>query len=288
MKRLTYSIISILAIVPLLLYGQTRVKNGGVATPVVYGESWGGVDSSGIARPLIGMNSSGVSIDPAARGTTIGGTLAVTGAQTFTGALTVTTIKSPLTSHLDIQTQSNNRSVRLNSRTITDTVSGDVIGFQSKPRLGITSANQLYGGQVSAQVSDGIAMTSASGTVIGLHSDVYLRGTSAGTIAGDVRGLQIEMTTDDAGTRTISGYVAGIRIRSVFSATAITGNFVPIRIEAPESQTGSQTYDAVLDLTGTVSGVWDDSTSSSGDTEAGIIKVIVNGNARYIVLYSDN
>ncbi|KKK96206.1 hypothetical protein LCGC14_2665120, partial [marine sediment metagenome] len=33
--------------------------------------------------------------------------------------------------------------------------------------------------------------------------------------------------------------------------------------------------------------VWNDTDTDSGDTEAGYIGVIVNGNTRYILLYSD-
>lgn len=160
---------------------------------------------------------------------------------------------------------------------------GSNIGFQVKPNQTVTNTNYIIGGEISPRCAAGIACAG----VIGLHVDAYLRGTATGTISGDVRGLQVEMVTEDAGTRTISGNVSAIRIRSAFSATTITGKFVPIRIEYPEAQTNSKTYDAVMELTGTVTGVWDDSTSSSGDTEAGVIKVLVNGNTRYIVLYSD-
>lgn len=192
---------------------------------------------------------------------------------------------SPGGGHFDIRTNQNNRVVRINSRNY-DATSGDVVGFQSKPRLTADGTQTVYGFQVSANMSDGVDLTS-SGSVVGGHVDTYMRGTTASTIAGDVRGLQIELVTDDAGAKTYSGYVAGIRIRAAFSATAITGNFVPLRIEKPEAQTGSQTYDAVLDLTSTIAGVWDDTDADSGDTEAGYIKVIVNGNARYILLFSD-
>lgn len=187
--------------------------------------------------------------------------------------------------HLLVNTALLSKTVRLNSITDSTTASGDLIGFQSKPRTGVAGTQSVYGCQISAQISDGIALSS-SGSIIGGHVDVFLRGTSAGTIAGDVRGLQIEMTTDDAGTRTISGNVSALRIRSALSATTITGKFCPIRIEKAETQTNSKQYDAVLELPSTVAGVWNSAPGTEPSTADGYIKVLVNGAARYIQLYS--
>ena len=58
-------------------------------------------------------------------------------------------------------------------------------------------------------------------------------------------------------------------------------------MEKREVQPSAVTFDGVLNLTSTLTGVWHGTDSDSGDTEAGYIKVYVNGNARYILLYSD-
>lgn len=176
------------------------------------------------------------------------------------------------------------KTVRLNSITNTGTAN-DFIGFQSKPGQGTSTAKNVIGGEVSPRLNDAIALT-GTGSIIGLHVDAYLKGTSAGTVAGDVRGLQIEAVTDDAGTRTVSGNVSMLRFRSAFSATTITGKFVPIRIEKPETQTNSKNFDAVLELTSTLAGVWNDAPGTEPSTADGYIKVLVNGNARYLQLYS--
>ena len=191
-------------------------------------------------------------------------------------------ITSKSGSHLALKSSDDDKQVRINSRTFTNT-SGSAIGFQVKPGAGAVSTGSVIGGEISPRYNDGFA----AATIIGLHVDTFLKGTTAVTSSGDVRGIQIELVTDDAGTRTISGYVTGLRMRSAFSATAITGNFSAFRIEKPEAQTNSQTYDTVFDFTSTVPLVWNDTDSDSGDTEAGYIKVIVNGNDRFIVLYSD-
>jgi hypothetical protein len=184
--------------------------------------------------------------------------------------------------NLTLQTFSDNKPVTINSRGYTQ-ATGSSIGFQVKPSQNVASTGSIIGGEISPRVASGITM---GASVIGLHVDSYLKGTAVGTITGDVRGLQVEMITDDAGTRTIGGNVSGIRIRSAFSATAITGNFVPIRIEVPETMTNSQTYDAVLELTGTVPLVWNSAPGTEPSTADGYIKVLINGVARYIQLYS--
>lgn len=175
------------------------------------------------------------------------------------------------------------KTVRINSITNTGTANS-FIGFQSKPRQGASTANNVIGGEISAQISDAIALT-GSGSIIGLHMDTYVRGTT-GNIAGDVRGAQIELVTDDAGARTISGDVVGLRMRAAFSATAITGDMVPFRIEKAESQTNSQQWDYLFELTGDNALVWKDDYTTEVTTIAGAIKVKVNGADRWIALYS--
>ncbi len=171
--------------------------------------------------------------------------------------------------------------LRLNVRNYINT-SGDTSAFQIKPAQAATSTGQLKGGEISPRFLDGV--TAAS--IVGLHIDIDLKGTTAVTTSGDVRGLELELVTSDSGTRTISGYVTALRIRSVFSATAITGNFTAFRIEKPEAQTNSQTYDAVFDFTSTIPLVWNDDPGTEPSTAAGYFAVIINGATRYVQLFS--
>lgn len=191
----------------------------------------------------------------------------------------VTQVKASFGNNMALDTVSDNRQVRINSRNFTQT-SGSSIGFQSKPAQTVTSTGSVIGGEISPRVNDDIDIAN----VIGLHVDSFLKGTTAKTISGDVRALQLELVTDDAATNTISGNVNAIRIRSAFSATTITGSFIPIRIEKAEAQTNSQQYTHILDLTGTETGVWN--TSGAPTTNNGYIKVRVNGLDRWIQLLS--
>lgn len=189
--------------------------------------------------------------------------------------------------NFEFRTQNLSKTIRLNSQTDSDTASGDLIGFQSKPRTGVAGSQVVYGCQVGAQISSGIAL-SGSGSIIGAHFDVYLRGATTGTIAGDVRGAQIELTTDDSGNRAITGNVSGLRIRMAFSSGTVSGKIAAFRVEKPEAQTNSKTFDALFELTSTVGSgatvAWHDTQTSS--TAAGVIGVLVNGNKRYITLTS--
>ena len=186
--------------------------------------------------------------------------------------------------HLLIETDDDSKSIRLNVRNYS-AATGDNIGVQIKPRLTVAKTdNGVKGLEVSPSVNDGIGLAGLSGAVIGIHADCYLRGTGAGTIGADVRAVNLEVVTDNNGGKTVTGNVNHIRIRSAFSGT-VSGTFVPIRIEKAEAQTGSLQYDAVLELPSTNTGIWHDTENSA--TTNGFIKVLVNGNARYIQLYSD-
>lgn len=199
-----------------------------------------------------------------------------------------TAANPPVVDNWEFRTQDLSKTIRLNSQTDTTTLTGNLIGFQAKPSCGTTrTSDSVIGGEISPRVNSGVALTGASGSLIGLHVDTYLKGTAAGTVGGNVAVLELEQTTDDAGVRDITGYVTAIRIRKVFSAGTVSGTQSAIRIEKPEAQTNSESYDCVLDLTGTVTDCWHDTDSDSGDTEAGYFAVKINGNKRYVLCYSD-
>jgi hypothetical protein len=169
--------------------------------------------------------------------------------------------------------------VKLNSITNRGT-DQSFVGFQSKPSQGVSTAHDVIGAEVSPRLEDGVALS--AGSIIGMHIDAYLKGTSAGTIAGDVRGLQVEIVSEAGGTRAITGDVTAIRIRSDLISGTITGKTQAIKIEKPASN--AKQYDAVLTLASTTSGVWSDSLTTA--TASGFIKVLVNGQVRYLQLYS--
>lgn len=191
-------------------------------------------------------------------------------------------VQAPLANHLSLDTQSDDRAVRINHRDYSTLTSGTSLGFSTKPAQAVASTGVIMGGEISPRVNSGIAVAN----IIGLHVTAYLKGIVAGTISGDVRSLQVELVTTDAGTRTIGGDVMGLRMRSAFSATTITGDFVAFKIEKPETQTNSKTYTALFKLTGKIPLVWNSAPATEPTTADGYIKVIVNGVNRWIQLYS--
>jgi hypothetical protein len=172
--------------------------------------------------------------------------------------------------------------VRINSITNTGTANS-LIGFQSKPAQGASTAQNVIGCEISPRVNDTFALT-GSGSLIGAHIDAYLKGTT-GNVAGDVRGAQIELVTDDAATRTVSGDVIGLRMRAAFSGT-ITGNMIAFSVEKAEAQTNSKQWEALFELTGDNDLIWRDDYTTEVTTLAGAIKVLVNSQERWIPLYS--
>ncbi|OHB18483.1 MAG: hypothetical protein A2666_01515 [Parcubacteria group bacterium RIFCSPHIGHO2_01_FULL_47_10b] len=257
-----------------IAFGTANLTNSGTVTVTSAGASALTVGANGATNPVLKVDASTGSV---ATG------VSLTGAAAGSGA-TIASLSSGTDEKLLLNSKGRSE-IRLNSRT-DNTATSDFIGVQIKPGQGTSkTSGNVIGIEISPRLNSGVALA-ASGSIIGAHIDTYLKGTAVGTVNGDVRGLQVELVTDDAGTRTVDGYVAGIRIRSAFSATAITGNFVPLRIEKPEVQTNSQNYDAVLDLTSDLAGVWNDNPGTEPSTADGYLKVIVNGQARYIQLYS--
>jgi hypothetical protein len=163
-------------------------------------------------------------------------------------------------------------------------VSGELIGFQSKPRAGAAGSQAVFGAQIGPSVNNGIAITRE---IVGLHAEVYLRGTSAGALGSDVRALNLELVTDDGGTRDITGAVSAIRIRAAFSANTVSGVVAPFRVETMETQTNSESWDCLFELPTNSTGAWNnDPTTENDGALQGYIKVIINGVDKYIRLYA--
>jgi hypothetical protein len=180
--------------------------------------------------------------------------------------------------HMQLEAPGAGKTIRLNSITKTGTANSN-IGFQAKPGQGASMANNVIGAEISPRLNDAVALT-GSGSIIGLHADVYLKGTS-GNIAGDVRGAQIELVDDGSAGRTISGDAIGLRFRSNLSCTAITGKHAPLSVENGE---GSQKWDALAKIEAET-GVFDKTTAVNA-TQNGYLLVHVDGADRYIPLYT--
>ena len=155
--------------------------------------------------------------------------------------------------------------------------SGTVTLQQIKGALAATGTASMTGIEVAPKVMDAIA----AGTIRGVYVGLDLEGTTAGTI-DLAEAFEANVGSDSGTARTVTSCYA-IRCVNNMHGT-VTNGVSAIRLEAPG---GTVAWGAVLDLAGTASGVWSDTDTATGDTEAGFFKVKINGNARYVMTYSD-
>lgn len=155
--------------------------------------------------------------------------------------------------------------------------SGTVILQQLKSALSGTGSTSLTGIEITPKVLDGVA----AGTISGVKINIDLEGTSAGTVTL-TQGVEVNLGSDSNTVRTVT---------SAYCFRAINNFHYPVTNGASvlrvDTIGGDEAWGAILDLQGTAAGVWSDTDVGSGDTEAGYFKVRINGNARYVVTYSD-
>jgi len=121
--------------------------------------------------------------------------------------------------HIAWQTEDDDKTIRLNSRTY-EATSGDIVGFQSKPRANASGTQTVYGAQISPGANDGVALA----TIVGMQTDVILKG-SSGNLSGDVRAFQGQVTDENVGGRTIAGVVSMLDAwHQLHSGHTFTGN----------------------------------------------------------------
>jgi hypothetical protein len=176
------------------------------------------------------------------------------------------------------KTDNAGKTVRLNSITNNGTANS-LIGFQSKPGQGTSTAQNVIGCEISPRLSDNVALT-GSGSIIGAHVDTYLKG-DAGNIAGDVRGVQVELVDDNSAGRTVAGNVSHLRLRSNLSC-AVTGKVSAVRVENEE---GAKAMDGLFQFT-TGLGALVEGSGTVGGTQDRAIKVLIGTTTYYIPLHT--
>lgn len=193
--------------------------------------------------------------------------------------LGLNTITSASTVNLALNSTSDDKQPRLNSRSFTQ-ATGDSIGFQSKPSQTVTTTGSVQGGQISPRLQDAIA----AANVIGLHVDIDLKGTS-GDVSGALKVLELELVDAGAG-RTITGDVAGATFRSNMGST-ISGQCVPLKVFQHETAAGA--WDGILKVEsalGTQSGTTN--TDKTGNAKSGTLIVYAGTTPYHIQLYANS
>jgi len=120
------------------------------------------------------------------------------------GATEIYGLESPANVNLDLNTATDTKPVRINSRDYTQT-SGSGIGVQCKPNQSVTGTASITGGEFSPRFAAGIG----GSDLIGLQASPLLKA-GAGDLTGKVAGLEINIDFGISGTRTITGDVSGV------------------------------------------------------------------------------
>lgn len=118
------------------------------------------------------------------------------------------------------------------------------------------------------------------GTVNGAHISLSVSGAS-GAVSGAGNALRVTLGLGD--TTNAGGTLAALQVDSDFhSGATVPATAAGIRF----TTSGSQAFPYVFAFDGTNGLVWNDDFQTEPSTAAGGLKVLINGNARWIQLYS--
>lgn len=135
---------------------------------------------------------------------------------------------APDTFHLFLETSSDNRQVKINSRDFSQ-ASGNSIAFQVRPSQTATTTGDVTGGEISPRVQSGVS----AGQLKGLHIDTDMKGTGARTV-GWVKGLELEFGSDAGSNVTVTNDAVGINLRNFLQGVTVTGDVAAIRVQNHE------------------------------------------------------
>lgn len=192
--------------------------------------------------------------------------------------LGLNTITSASTTHLALNSTSDDKQVRVNSRNFTQ-ASGDSIGMQVTPNQTVTTTGEVFGAQFKPRAAANVDAATVNG--IGIDSEVK---SGTGALSSDLRGINMYLGATGSGT--IGGDVVGLRAR-VESNINPTGNIVLMK---PINHEGSQGWDGLIKFDAAL-GTHSMTTNSdkTGSTKSGTIKVRgSDGTLYHIQLYADS
>lgn len=163
--------------------------------------------------------------------------------------------------NLNIDTDLDNRTIRLNSRDYVQTT-GSSVGMQSKPNQTVTTTGDVIGAEISPRVAGDIG----AGALIALRADPVLKAGSSGTVS-NVRAIECNIDFSDSDTRTISADVCAMRIFPDFGTLTISGDKAVFILATPNAGT----WDYLFDFEST-QGLLDE-TNGTYSTADGFIKI---------------
>ena len=184
-------------------------------------------------------------------------------------------------SHCLLETKSDDKNVRINSRSYTKTT-GDISAYQTKPSQTVTGTTTLVGGESSPRFQDACGGAS----LIGYKSNPDLKGTT-GDLTGDVRAYEGRVESASGSTRTIAGTAAVLHAMNSLHGTVTGGAFV-IAVDAAGgnvawsgfAEMADDEQVASVDAAGKLVDI-------SGTANDGWMKVKVGAEVKYIALYNE-
>jgi len=177
--------------------------------------------------------------------------------------------------HLRINTNPTNsdKTIQLNSQTYT--VDNSIIGFQSKPRAGVTLTHNIYGAEFEPGINDGFNGVG----IVGVASRPTIKGTTT-DLSGSVYAFEADIGSPSDSTGTITGTGAALKAFNSFHGTVTGGVYVIDVLDAG----GNKAWDGLVKLPDDDQIASKDEAGTSG-TKAGWIKVKVGDTVGYIWLY---
>jgi len=107
--------------------------------------------------------------------------------------------ESPAESHLHLDTEDDEKNVRINSRDYVRT-SGDCCAAQIKPNMSVEGTGGITGLEVSPRFAEGIK----GAKLVGIMSNPILKGDAGGNLSSAIRCYEAKLESDSGSTRTVA------------------------------------------------------------------------------------
>jgi len=180
-------------------------------------------------------------------------------------------------SHVHIDTENDEKNVRINSRDYERT-SGDCCGVQIKPNISVGGTVGMTGLEVSPRFASGCK----GSKLVGIMSNPILKGGAQGVtghLTSAMRCYEGKLESDSASSRVVAeAYV--LHAMQALHGTVTKGPYV-LAVDAG----GGNVAWAGLALLPDDSQIAEDATTGTSGTKKGWIKLMVGAVARYIRLY---
>jgi len=183
---------------------------------------------------------------------------------------------APEESHMHLDTENDQKNVRINSRDYTRT-SGDQCAVQTKPNMSVTGTGGITGIEASPRFAEDVAGSKC----VGIMSNPILKGDSGGNLSSAMRCYEGKLESDSGSTRTVAeAYV--FHAMQALHGTVTVGPYV-MKVDAGGGNVAWAGF-ALLPSDAQVAAS-DDTTLGDGSV-FGYIKVKIGSTVGYLRVYA--